>query len=355
MNIEFYVGKTWENVRPEMLTGPGCGGSEVALIKMAEELCKLGHQVTVWGPHAGEYNYDGGTVVYRHFNLYRLSDDVAPDVTVMWRNIEPVMREHPGGKTVLWLHDLGLPELPPEIAARIDYLFCLSQFHANSILANNPLLADKLYLTDNGINMDLYPDDPETAADSIARMNRFIYSSSPRRGLGKLLREWPAVREKFPEAELHIAYGFELSISMCEKVGNQREADIYRSMLKAIEKGIPGVVYHGRLNQLELAALQRSCFAWLYPPNDFEETYCITALEAMAAKLRIASRDNGALPETLNNFWVWHEGVHTKDAIKRLYLQDWDLEENLIQHNYNYVKDKTWANIAKEWTERLSQ
>ncbi len=340
MKIDFYVGHTWEEVRPAMLTEGGCGGSEVALIKMAEELTKLGHEVKVWGPHTGEYTYDSHTCSYLDFHLYNGQLNQA-DVTVMWRNVAPIQTQGLKGLVVLWLHDLGLPTLPDEMAARVDYLFCLSQFHADSITKNNPKLKDKVVLTANGIDMTLYPDD-EPAKDP----NAFIYSSSPRRGLGKLLREWPTVRKTYPEAVLHVAYGFELSISMCEKVGNTREAAIYKSMLASIKRGIPGVVYHGRLNQPELAKLQRSCFAWLYPDNDFEETFCITALEAHAAKLRVISRENGALPETLHSYMAWPLGMSVTEAVTLVSEQYGD---TAVSESYHATSDFTWTNIAKSW------
>ena len=339
MKIDFFVGPTWETVRPEMLTGEGCGGSEVALIKMADELGKLGHEITVYGPHIGSYT----NVEYVDFNNYNPQNEV--DVLVMWRNMAPCYYARPRTKlTVMWLHDLGLPTVPNEIARNIDMVFVVSHFHKESILRTNPGFVNKIEVVFNALNMDLYPDNyPEK------QHLKFFYSSSPRRGLTKLLREWPEVRKKFPTAELHVAYGFELSIRMCEKVGNIQELNVYKSMLKSIQKGIDGVVYHGRLNQPELAKLQRSCVAWLYPPSDFEETFCITALEAQAAFCYPISRMNGALPEVISWRELWRSGVHTKDKIADFLNMPLDEVSKELVGNYNWASTFTWERVAQQW------
>src|SRR5207253_1372023 len=89
---------------------------------------------------------------------------------------------------------------------------------------------------------------------------------------------------------------------------------LYR--LLATMNSLPGVVHHDMIGQQELADLQLSCEAWLYPPQPnhengmggFLETYCITAVEAQAARAVPVTRLNGALAETVKNCVEWQPG-----------------------------------------------
>lgn len=335
MKIEIYCGECWEPFTPATINGPGVGGSETAVVHMARELQVLDNEVTVWGTEGGDF--DG--VQYKDFRGY--NPQAPADVLVSWRNVAPFNSQtRPNTKrTVLWLHDLGLPALPNGLVANIDSVFVLSRFHGKAILANNPGLKDKLWYARNGIDAGRY------LVEAPKAPLNFFYSSSPRRGLGKLLVDWPGVRKSYPGATLHVAYGFELSIKMSETAGNHHDAKVYKHLLEKVEN-TEGVVHHGRLGQQSLADVQNACIAWLYPPSDFEETFCITALEAQAAGCIPISRTNGALPEVLRNFRAWPTGVSTVRVLDTLADPNWGL---LLEENREHALQYTWANEAKRW------
>jgi glycosyltransferase involved in cell wall biosynthesis len=66
-------------------------------------------------------------------------------------------------------------------------------------------------------------------------------------------------------------------------------------------KSAPRTRYHGALAQPVLAQALRPA-AFLSYPCAFIETYCIAALEAIAAGLKVVSLDLGALSETTMGF-----------------------------------------------------
>jgi glycosyltransferase involved in cell wall biosynthesis len=225
-------------------------------------------------------------------------------------------------------------------------VFVLSNFHKRNIIRYNPKLEQRILLTANGIPVEEYEDDENVRR----REDVFIYSSSPRRGLGTLLRDWPAVREVYPTAVLHVAYGFDLSMKMCELTRNYNELAVYKHLLNLC-KTTPGVVYHGRLPQHELAKLQKEAYAWLYPPSDFQETFCITALEVMAAGAIPVTRDNGALCEVLYNYVQWDKNVSTLEQIRYIrenaeFLKDLP---KFLAANKTRANKFTWEAIADHW------
>ena len=64
---------------------------------------------------------------------------------------------------------------------------------------------------------------------------------------------------------------------------------------------MPRTTYHGSVSQPVLAQQLRNA-AFLSYPCAFVETYCIAALEAIAAGLKVVSLELGALPETTLGF-----------------------------------------------------
>lgn len=121
-----------------------------------------------------------------------------------------------------------------------------------------------------------------------AKENRAAYTSTPFRGLNVL-------RQSFAEAKL----ATELDIYTGMRLYQQGEEQ-FTALYDAV-RATPGCHLHGALAQPELAQrLKRNAF--LFYPCTYAETYCIAALEAIAAGLRVVSTHLGALPETTLGF-----------------------------------------------------
>jgi glycosyltransferase involved in cell wall biosynthesis len=211
---------------------------------------------------------------------------------VGWRQSHPKAAIASGlgdncGQRWLWLHDAIVPEyLSGEWTDKIDLVFCLTEFHAKKL---PEAMRDRLVLTKNGINRDYLVDGQNAPTE-------LIYASSPDRGMDYVLREWPKIRVEFPEARLHLYYGFTQNWMKSEAhhVGLRR----IRSEVMRL-KDQPGVVWHGMVGQKELSQAFADCGFWLYP-TEWPETSCITAMKAQAMGcIPITSRfpDSG-VPET---------------------------------------------------------
>ena len=118
---------------------------------------------------------------------------------------------------------------------------------------------------------------------------KICYTSTPWRGLDVLLRAWEL---NTPEnCELHI-------FSSCQIYGKEfGENDTQYQELYDKCNQLPNVVYRGSIPNNELRN-ELPTFDILAYPNTFEETSCISVIEALSAGLRVVTSNLGALPET---------------------------------------------------------
>ncbi len=335
----------------------GVGGSETAVIQMAKAWSKMGCQVVVYAGVNGIY--DG--VWYRTEDLF--DPKKKSDVFISWRIPTAFKFGRPNAKTtILWTHDLfypvqipGLPanQWPQDWIDNIDYIMVLSQFHKDYIERAHPNFKGKTFLTRNGIDPHRF-----VGKDIKKVPHKYFFSSSYERGLEELLGDWPKIKEAIPDAELHVGYGIETAKWVWKEQGNTEKLNwLYK--MQNLMASLPGVVNHDRIGQDELADLQLSCEAWLYPyqPNyegghgGWLETYCITALEAQAARCKIVSRTNGALPETIKHAVWWDSKTDIVDVLTHMenyWKPEW------TEKNYKHAIKLTWESLAAEWAQELS-
>jgi glycosyltransferase involved in cell wall biosynthesis len=180
--------------------------------------------------------------------------------------------------------------LTKERIEKIDHIVVLSEWQQARFARLYPVSKDRLTLIRNGIHLvDVDSGEDRYAAARAKtfrqRKPRVIFSSSADRGLDVLLGFWPAIREKVPEAELHVFYGF-----------NVLDAVARQNPQLAGEEG--GILLRGRVGQSELADEMGEARVWGYP-TAFLETSCIGAMEARAAGLPIVTSELAALVETV--------------------------------------------------------
>jgi glycosyltransferase involved in cell wall biosynthesis len=271
-------------------------GSELAAFRLGSLLADLGWRVTI-ATSCGEeklWPTDSGKSQLLCVGSQRLLESFACDVLVAWRGahhfdltaIEARLR-------VLWLHDVCAVNVSRANLGRADWIVCLSEFHAKTAREWHrdrdgiDLPSEKFVVLGNG-------------ADGLARRfgrtdvprnpHKAVATSSPDRYLNRLLDYWPRILEQVPDAELHVFYGFDNWIKF-----NPTDPNLIALMTKT--RLAPRVIYRGSIDEDELAREMLSAGAWLFPTH-FTETYCLAALEAQAAGLRVVSTKLGALPET---------------------------------------------------------
>ncbi len=318
--VVFYAGLA--EAAPEQLLKDGLGGSETALVKVAEGFARNGYDVRVYAGPPGQDDTGGlrgdhltteeaeltGQILYAPSTEWNPGE--ACDLFVSSRVPEAFDRTIAAPRRVLWLHDADYADrLTAERVERTTDIICLSQFQADLLRQKYPdpdadrdsiLGRSNVFISRNGI-------EPRYFEAGGAGKAIVAYTSSPDRGLDVLLECWPQIRERAEEAgirkpELHHSYA-----PVYERFREQYPhlQAFHRRLEKLREDAGEGVVNRGHLSQREVAALYGEARVWAYPSwtsptnEPFPEISCITAVEAMAAGATPVCLDFAALRETV--------------------------------------------------------
>ena len=181
------------------------------------------------------------------------------------------------------------------------------------------------------------------------RKNSVGYFSAYYRGLECLLKMWPSIREKVPDATLDVYYGWE------SWLGLEGPDDFYERMeAKFEEMKDQGVTVHGRVSHEVLANAMKEIQVWAYP-TEFTEIHCITALKAQEAGCYPVVTNVGALAETVQS------GVKLKT--QRIYTDEYQQEQfveavvNALKNNLTgtSVEGTDWSDVAQKWDEVIKE
>lgn len=327
----------WDGLKYET---QAMGGSETAAIEMAQWLHKLsGRPVKIFNMRKEPLTYKGVEYISTdHGNEYFAKNK--PWLHIAWRhNIKLT-----NAPTFLWCHDLLTPGA--EKVDNYNKILCLTPFHKDYVMSMQGISEDKIYVTKNGIRPDLFakgplPKDP----------NKFIFPSSPDRGLDRAMLVLDRVREKFPEIKLHVFYGIE----HLDKYG----LGALREKLKNMMDARPWVVYHGKTEQSVLMEHYRDAAIWLHP-CDWIETSCISAMEVTASGVYPVTRRLGGLKDTLSQ--CEKDGMATLLDCDCVSPQEFDryakatieaLETKAWERVRINTEDHSWEKVAQSWLSEL--
>lgn len=342
----FYIGYTPDFVAPDPAASPPYG-AELATVRLAEQLTGY-FDVFVFG--MGLSDADRRAVHYRHAAaLHDFQRDHVIDVMVVSRYAHYFLEyTNRAQKTFFWMHDLlPLPywdfkELPRHAKhlienqmASIDGLIALSPWHREYVLEHYDVDPEKVFVVGNAIDTSLFEPDPRIARQP----NRFIYTSAPNRGLDTLLECFVEIRREIDDAVLYIFRGHE---------------DFTTELLDDIE-ALDHVHYMGGIDNVALAAEFMKSDVWFYPTG-WEETYCISALEAQMAGCLCVASDLAALRTTVGDRGILLPGQPAtgdvkNDAVRAVVdvLGDPQRKAEFQRRGQEWARNQTWAVRAKEW------
>lgn len=267
---------------PAIAQEKSMGGSETALIEMAKHLKALsGRRVIVFNMRDndavfGGVEYKNNAGVHEYFKRHK------PYFHVAWRH-NMKLTDAP---TFVWCHDLATPGL--ENHAQYERALVLTPFHHRYTQVNQGIPAEKLLLTRNGIEPGRFIDGPWEKDP-----NKFVFSSSPDRGLDRAMRVLDRVREKRPEIKLHVFYGIE----HLPKWGHQALHDRLKGMMK---ERSDWVIYHGATQQ-DVLMREFKTAAYAIQPSDWIETSMISAVERLCCGIYQIMRAVGGVCDTLRD------------------------------------------------------
>lgn len=369
LRVRLFTGMGLEHWSPQTIREIGCGGSETALAWTAREFAKRDCYPILYG--MDNQVWDG--VVYREHSTYK-PDSIPCDLFITSRVPQVFNDDIPAKQKWLWLHDIHVRDgLTPEIAERVDLIMTLSHWQAGHIKRVYPFLKDAeiidmeenevtyddtwtggcffedasiskvppIAIIGNGIDIERF----DITEERIPR--RFIWCSSPDRGLEEVLNMWPLIKKALPDAELKIFYGwnyFDSTLFIPEQ----------RSFKERIRKLIrqDGVEWCGRVGQEEIARELCKADIMLYPPpHQFRETYGIAFLEAQAAGVLCFYRENGALGETIGNRGIpLPMDMEPEQVVSRIVevISNEKLCNSLREGAKKYARKRTWGRQAEK-------
>jgi glycosyltransferase involved in cell wall biosynthesis len=317
----------------------GIGGSETACVEMAAQLkSKTDRQVKVFQERENVFVSESG-VVYVPLKL--MTDYFRkwkPALHIAWRHAHKITE----ARTLTWSHDL----MTPGVEHSGNKVICLSPFHKGYVQAMQGVGGERVMMSRNGLR--------EGRFDGLDVTNKVygkvIWPNSPDRGLEYAISVMDEVVKDVPEATLHVFYGF-------ENLRKYGQGDLAERLEKMILER-PWIHYHGNVDQTTLAKEMASSVVWLYTAN-FIETFCITALEALACKAFPIVREIGALQDTLKEANDRGECFLLDMDTTKAEVKAWALSvihaiknESWKKIDYDIGKH-SWSSVATEWIKEL--
>lgn len=264
------------------------GGTETSIILLSEALERMGHEVIVLTPLK---EFPSSNPVYINRHQADKIDDI--DALIVCRGWQGTLGSK-AKKTFFWTgdsydnpHTNGIGD--QRFIEKVDGLFAVSDWHAKTLCHVSGFPLEKTHVLRNGVDLSNY------YGNEVKIRKRLIYSSTPYRGLCYLPEIFTRIKALHPEAELHIFSSFAL---YREKWPSENLSEgTYDKVFKKLAT-LQDCYVHGNVLQKQLAREFMKSALLAYPSN-YEETGCITALEAQAGGCAIVTSDLAALKEAV--------------------------------------------------------
>ena len=359
------------------LSKRGLGGSESAVIRMAQELTKIGFDVTVYNDCESDDSRPGfydGVNYLPVSNANKLSSQYH-DICIVSRSIKPILEDWSvivkAKHVCLWMHDTfceGDDQIEYLInIGKLQEIFTLSDWHTGYVThchhgyrRNYDILKNHLFMTRNGIGnmnpgwIDVREKDP----------NLFVFNASVTKGMVPLVKQiWPQVKARIPNAKLKIIGGY---YKFREAAGPDQQQKDWTEMM--LQYG-GDIEFTGVITQQEISEILRKASYMIYPAG-FPETFGISTLEALAHNVPLITCRFGALEETAIDLASWKINY----PVEPNWALPWLNQESQVnifvdkvieayntpylhqQKMYacNQVKDIcTWDTVALQWKQHL--
>lgn len=342
------------------------GGTESAMCYLARELAKRGHGVFIVGKQPDNSPLTVMGVTHTPLNVLQNSDFLAAqEFDVIIVSNAPVAGTSlramsPQSHILLWNH------LAPDHASvgHLRYAEARDSFDSFVYVSRwQHEMTEKLFgfakkssIIGNGFAPAFAHMFSSVEDLMSAKENRAAYTTTPFRGLPILL-----------DAMTDLGTDTRLDIYSSMKVYQATTEDDQFAKLYSYASQLPNVSNHGAVAQSELAERLKPVSFFTYP-STYPETFCIAALEARAAGMKVLTTASAALPELLGkqadyipvNIEKPQEMITNFRAMLRgnaerfrNHRKEWAEERFAdLQHVNRHF---TWAERAKEWEQLLSQ
>lgn len=227
----------------------------------------------------------------------------------------------------------------------ITHIVCVSNWEKQQFIKYLNIPAEKISVIRNG-GADYF------LQKNTKKTKTLIYTSTPFRGLKYLPYIFKKVLLKHPDSKLKVFSGMELY--------GQYNCTEYESIYKEL-LDIPNVVYSKPISHKELVKEYQESLIFCYP-NTWEETSCVSLIEAMRCGCFPILSSIGALPETANDLGIVNmDGQNTSTGwIPSVSFLDKFADKVIdVLDKYKYIDTMAisdfatnyycWEKIADEW------
>ncbi len=322
--------------------GKGVGGAEGSLILLSRELVKKGYKVEIYNRTqvVGEYN----GVEYHHLNEFKVRDYC--DVFVLYRAFHPAVHYVNSVINIFWSCDQytdGPGIWESQIFPYVDGIVGISPFHIEFLEEHysKKKHIEKLTCIDLGINYEDYDKKVEKIP------GKAIFCSVPMRGLERLALIAPKIKEKIPEFNLVITSDYRLW--GLDDPTNQEFKEMFREL--------DYVDFVGKISRKELVQHQLESVLMTYPCT-YDECFCISAMECMAAGAVPVTCDVGALRTTIGTGGVLLSNSVSESKYVESVVDLFNNAEKLAvkrDEGKRIAEKHDWSIIIDEWLLLIKQ
>ena len=308
-------------------------GSELMAVKMATKLAKTGkYRVFVFGSFKDDQKIIDG-VEYIHHSLYiQFCNKYHINHLIVSRDIDNIYYSPGVDNVYLWVHDV-LPhnsDILQTHKEKFKKVMVLCKWHKFFVQDYYKLPEELFYVTRNAI------EEKRFEVNSTPKIPyRFIYTSSPDRGLSEALNLFPEIKQKYPEATFEIFCNHSFI--------NGVDIDRIESMKDYVH-------LHGRVSQEQLTLELLKSDVWFYP-TIFDETYCISAVEAQAAGCLCVSVARGSLSEIIADRGVLVSDSNRKKLLPKMFavMDNPEQKQKITQRARHWAMKQTFDSLTDEW------
>ena len=318
-------------------------GSEYMAVYMAKELRDLGYRVFIFGSFLDIENKKDNQMMLegiQYIDNSYFSDfclEYIVDFLIISRQIANLIYYKNIKNVYLWVHDV-LPygdfrfiQIHKE---KFKSVIALSEWQKEQLLKYTGIKSESIYVSRNAIH-------PKRFLKEIEKTPfRFIYTSDPNRGLNNFIEMIPWIKEKYPQSTFYI-FG--------------KKEQITDEILLFINEN-DYIYLSPRISQEKLTIELKKSDVWLYP-TVFTETYCISAVEAMASGCLVVSKKKAALTEIIHDRGVLVEDGENsnRELFKELciVLDDPKKKEEILDRSITWALKQDFYTLALEWKKHL--
>ena len=295
----------------------------------------------------------GGTELMSNALMERLPKDLLDEFNIIKSRVRHVDENK---SNILWLHDLaGDPEnahlKDAEARKRFDRLIFVSDWQWNQFQLVYGIPWNESFILKNAIEPLKCPMTTDGKLDKDKDVIRIIYHTTPHRGLNIAVAAVKALWDNGYKDKIH----FDVYSSF-EAYGWPQRDEPFKALFKEIEEH-DGMTYHGfKPNSVVREALSKAhIFAY---PSIWQETSCISALEAISAGVQVVCPNYGALPETTGGFatmYHWNENAQFHANVFANFLKGSidTIKEDDVQRKTIFAKN--WVDNFYNWDIRANQ